>query len=101
MRRRSISIPPMETMSKETQEQASGFFAKANEILKGAPVQPATVDAALGRVRSKAIKEISQRLCDALEGGGSLESIDKFAKLLGMEVLGIQQLTLTARLRKK
>lgn len=98
-RQRSISIPP-NAMSKETQE-ASGYFTRATEILRDTPSTPPGVENYLGCQRAKTIREISHRLCDALENGGALETIDKHAKALGMEVLGVQQLTLTSRMRKQ
>ncbi len=102
MRRyRRISIPPS-TDSMSDAQDASGLFAKATEILReSTPVLTFGVDPALGRAKAKAIREITESLCSLLEKGGVLENIDKQAKALGMEVLGVQQMTLQARKRTK
>lgn len=101
MKHRRISFPPSRDSMSDAQD-ASGLFAKATEILRETgPAAPSTVDPALGRARGKSVRDIAKRLCSLLEEGGSLENIDKEAKALGMEVLGIQQLTLQARKRTK
>lgn len=86
-------------MSKET-EEASGCFAKATDILKvsALPAVPA-IDVALARSKAQAIRVLAKALCEALEGGAPLGAIDDKAKVLGMEVLGVQQMTLQARKR--
>lgn len=93
---RRLSYPPM---SKET-EEASGCFARAANILKvsALPTVPA-IDVALARSKAQAIRALAKALCEALESGAPLGSIDDKAKVLGMEVLSVQQMTLQARKR--
>ena len=86
-------------MSKES-EEASGFFAKATDILRATPTPaPTTIDPNLGRAKARSIRAMAEALCAALEGSAPLGSIDEKAKTLGMEVLGVQQMTLQARKR--
>lgn len=85
-------------MSKES-EEASGFFAKATDILRATPALPATIDTNLARAKARSIRAMAEALCAALEGGAPLIAIDDKAKALGMEVLGVQQMTLQARKR--
>lgn len=97
-KRSRLSYPPI-NMSKEN-EEASGCFAKATDILKlsALPAVPA-IDVALARAKANAIRQLANQLCEALEGNAPLGSIDDKAKKLGMEVLTVQQMTLQARKR--
>jgi len=85
-------------MSKET-EEASGFFSKATDILRAQPLAPLAVDPALAKAKAQAVRSAARALCDALESGAALASIDDKARALGMEVLAVQQMTLQARKR--
>lgn len=89
-------------MSSKEAEEASGFFAKASEILNGAKTPaPAAVDPTLAKTKAQAVRAAARALVDALEGGASLGLIDDKAKALGMEVLAVQQMTLQARKRSQ
>lgn len=85
-------------MSKES-EEASGFFAKATNILRTQTVPPPAIEPSLAHAKANVIREAARALCDALESGALLGSIDDKAKALGMEVLAVQQMTLKARKR--
>ncbi len=85
-------------MSKETDE-ASGFFAKATDILRAQPASAPRVDPSLAKAKAAAIHAAARALVDALESGATLQLIDDKAKALGMEVLSVQTMTLQARKR--
>lgn len=87
-------------MSKEP-EEASGFFAKATDILRHQTPPPPGVDPALAKAKAQAIRAAAAAVVDALESGLSLQIIDDKAKALGMEVLSVQTMTLQARKRSK
>jgi hypothetical protein len=87
-------------MSKET-EEASGFFAKATDILRAQPAATARIEPALANAKARIIREAAKLLCEALESGAQLGAIDEKAKTLGMEVLSVQSMTLQARKRSK
>ena len=98
MRHRRLSQPPS-NMSKES-EEASGFFAKATDILRASPAAAQRIDPALAKAKASAIRSAAAALVDALESGAtSLQLIDDKAKALGMEVLSVQTMTLQARKR--
>lgn len=85
-------------MSKES-EEASGFFAKATDILRATPAAAQCVEPSLAKAKASAIRSAAAALVDALESGAPLQSIDDKAKSLGMEVLSVQTMTLQARKR--
>ena len=85
-------------MSKESDE-ASGFFAKATDILRASPASAPRVDPALAKAKAHAIRAAAAAVVEALESGATLQIIDDKAKALGMEVLSVQTMTLQARKR--
>ena len=82
-------------------QQAKQRFEASQRILKEASSETRMKIRVSSDVidHSRRIRAAAERLCDLLEAGGDLDAIDRTARLVGAEALGVQSFTLRARAR--